>query len=47
MSNLQQDKQDVADVMEGNECGMVISCSFKKTTPVVGDILYVYEQIKK
>jgi translation initiation factor IF-2 len=47
LTNLQQDKQDVSDVADGNECGMVISCSFKKTTPVAGDILYVYEQIKK
>lgn len=47
LSNLQQDKQDVSDVSEGNECGMVLSVSFKKTTPVEGDILYVYEQIKK
>ncbi len=47
MANLQQDKQDVSDVAEGNECGMVLSLSFKKTTPVEGDILYVYEQIKK
>ena len=47
LTNLQQDKQDVSDVLDGNECGMVISCSFKKTTPIEGDILYVYEQIKK
>jgi translation initiation factor IF-2 len=47
LTNLQQDKQDVSDVSDGNECGMVISCSFKKTTPIEGDILYVYEQIKK
>jgi translation initiation factor IF-2 len=47
IQNLQQEKQDTQEVLDGRECGMVLNVSFKKNTPSDGDMLYLYEQIKK
>jgi len=44
---LQQDKQDTQEVLDGRECGMMIQTSLKKRVPNPEEILYVYEHIKK
>ncbi len=47
ISQLQQEKEDTAEVLSGRECGMMIQTSFKKYTPEEGDVLYSYEQVKR
>lgn len=47
LAQLQQEKQDVSEVLDGRDCGMSLQVSFKKQTPQEGDILYVYEQVKR
>lgn len=47
ISELQQEKQDTAEVLGGRECGIKIQVNLKKEVPQEGDILESYEQVKR
>ncbi len=47
ITDLQQEKQDVSEVLMGRECGIMIQTSLKKELPVAGDVLISYEQVKR
>lgn len=47
ITDLQQNKEPVSEVLSGRECGMIVQFSMKKSAPKEGDKLQTFKEVRK